>query len=171
VQDIYEVMEAIQSSREADLKSDLAAGKKRLRDSVTTLTNAARDHLTSVAPLMREHMPEAVENAMTWVDSASTAPEYVSSLCDWMGFPEPTPENTVYPVRQALENPFFGVYQAVRCQLLRAQGIAGLSDDDLNPIAWEHEAVETQRELYGEIGKAAWEKAYEGLLPDRFSRP
>jgi hypothetical protein len=53
----------------------------------------------------------------------------------------------------------------------RARGVPGLTDDDLNPITWEHEAVESQREFYREQGEAAWEKAYEGVLPDRFSRP
>ena len=174
VDQISNVMDGIQSSYDEKLTNGLAGAKLRLHDSVNALVQAARDKVTEVAPIMRDHMPEAVDNAMTWVDSASTADEYVSALCDWMGFPEPTKVNTIFPVRQALENPFFGVYQAVRCQLLRTQGVAGLSDDDLNPTVWEHDAVETQRELYQEAGdnekEAVWEKAYEGILPDRFSR-
>ena len=100
---------------------------------------------------------------MTWVDSASTDPEYVSAMCDWMGFPLPTEQNTVNPVRQSLENPFFGLYQSVRAQLLRIQGVPGLDDDDLSPTRWQHEAVERQRELYRLEGPAAWQWAYDEI--------
>jgi hypothetical protein len=167
---VSEVMDGIQSSYEQKLQSGLAGAKLRLHESVRALVQAARERATLATPAIVAHLAEAVEDGMTWVDSASTDPDYVSALCDWMGFPIPTRENTIRPVRQSLENPFFGVYQAVRAQLLRTRGVPGLSDDVLNPIAWEHEAVESQRELYGEQGEGAWEKSYEGTLPDRFSR-
>jgi hypothetical protein len=168
---VSEVIDGVKSSYEQELKTGLKGAKLRLHESVRALVQTARERATLAASTIQNHVPEAVEDGMTWVDSASTDPEYVSALCDWMGFPQPTRENTVDPVRQALENPFFGVYQGVRAQLLRRRGVPGLTDDDLNPITWEHEAVESQRELYRDQGEAAWEKAYEGVLPDRFSRP
>lgn len=157
---ISNVMGGIQSSYDQNLKSGLSGAKLRLHASVVALVQATRESTTRAASTIHAGLSQAVEDAMTWVDSASTDPDYVSAFCDWMGFPLPTEENTVNPVRQSLENPFFGVYQAVRAQLLRTEGVPGLDDDQLNPVTWEHEAVEHQRELYREEGPHAWEKAY-----------
>ena len=160
------VMGPLQSSYTQRLEDGLKEAKSRLKNSVSALVQAARERTTEAASTIRKGLPEAVEDGMTWVDSASTDTEYVSELCDWMGFPLPTRQNTVYPVRQALENPFFGVYQAVRAQLLRTQGVAGLTDDELNPITWEHEALESQREAYATWvksrfdGSPPWEEVY-----------
>ncbi len=175
---VMEVMDGIQSSYERELQKGLTGAKLRLHESVRALVQAARTRATLATSTIVEHLPEAVEDGMTWVDSASTDPEYVTALCDWMGFPIPTRQNTIWPVRQSLENPFFGVYQAVRAQLLRTQGVPGYSDDDLNPDLWEHEAVESQRELFDKSDpqdpkekEAVWETAYEGIVPFRSSQP
>jgi hypothetical protein len=157
---ISKVMGGIHSSYEQNLESGLAGAKLRLHGSVVALVQAARERTTLAASTIHAGLPEAVEDAMTWVDSASTDPDYVSAFCDWMGFPLPTRENTVNPTRQALENPFFGVYQAVRAQLFRTEGVPGWDDDQMNPASWEHEAVERQSELYRQEGSDAWEKAY-----------
>jgi len=157
---ISNVMGGIQSSYEENLKSGLLGGKLRLHASVVALVQATQGSTTRAASTIHAGLPQTVEDAMTWVDSASTDPNYVSAFCDWMGFPLPTEENTVNPVRQSLENPFFGVYQAVRAQLFRTQGVPGWDDDQMNPVTWEHEAVEHQRELYRQEGPDAWEKAY-----------
>ena len=154
------MMDGIQSSYTQKLEGGLSAGKLRLHASVFALVQAARERTTLAASSIQERLPEAVEDGMTWVDSASTDAEYVSALCDWIGFKLPTRENTVNPVRQALENSFFGVYQAVRAQLLRAEGVAGVDDDQLNPVTWEHEAIESQREAYSKDGPDAWENVY-----------
>lgn len=154
------VMGGIQSSYAEKLQGGMTEAKLRLHESVSALVQAARERTTLVASNIQEQLPQIVEDGMTWVDSASTDDGYVSALCDWMGFPLPTRENTVNPVRQSLENPFFGVYQAVRAQLLRTQGVPGLDDDDLNPVTWEHDAIEWQRKAYLEDGTKAWEKAY-----------
>jgi hypothetical protein len=159
-----------EASYAEELKSGLTGAKLRLRASVVALNKVARARAMDANSSIQAKKEEIVDDGMTWVDSASTDPVYVNALCDWMGFPAPTRENTYDPVRQSLENPFFGVYQAVRAQLLRTQGVPGLSDDELSPPLWEHQAVETQRELYKEQGEAAWDKSYEGTLPDRFSR-
>ncbi len=155
------VMGGIQSAYDDKLKSGLTEGKLKLHASVVALVQAARERATAAASAIQEKLPEAVEDGMTWVDSASTDPDYVAALCAWMGFPLATRENTVNPIRQALENPFFGVYQAVRAQLLRTQGVAGLDDDQLNPISWEHEAIVTQQKAYDDDGPSAWEKVYQ----------
>jgi hypothetical protein len=160
---ISTVMGGIQSSYEQNLKGGLSGAKLRLHRSVFALAKVARERTRLAASKIHEGLPEAVEDAMTWVDSASTDSDYVSAFCDWMGFPVPTDENTTNRVRQALENPFFGVYQAVRAQLLRIEGVPGLDDDDLSPVTWEREAVEHQRELYRQDGPEAWEKAYEEI--------
>ena len=158
---ISTVMGGIQSSYEQSLEGGLSGAKVRLHKSVFALAKVARQRTRLAASKIHEGLAEAVEEAMTWVDSASTDPDYVSAFCDWMGFPVPTEKNTVNPVRQALENPFFGVYQAVRAQLLRIQGVPGLDDDHLSPVRWQREAVEHQRQLYLEDGPEAWDKAYE----------
>ena len=155
------VMDGAQASYEKSLDSSLSGGKSRLRGSVTAFAIAARTSATKAVEELQKQLPEVVDEAMTWVDTASTDTTYVSALCDWMGFPQPTNENTVNPVRQSLENPFFGVYQAVRAQLKRTQGVPGLDDDDLSPTIWEREAVVSQRELYRQEGPAAWDKAYD----------
>lgn len=160
---ISTVMGDIQSSYAQKLQSGLAGAKVRLHGSVLALVQAARERATLAASTIQEHLPQAVEDAMTWVDSASTDPDYVSALCAWAGFPLPTRENTVNPVRQALENPFFGVYQAVRAQLYQTQGVAGWDEDQMNPITWQREAVERQRELYRQEGPDAWENAYDEI--------
>jgi hypothetical protein len=175
-------MGGLEDSYAEKLNSGLTGAKLRLKASVVALNHAARKHAMNVVSTIQDQVPDPetgltkleaiVDDGMTWVDSASTDPGYVSALCDWMGFPEPTRANTYNPVRQSLENPFFGVYQGVRAQLLRTQGVAGLDDDDLSPTIWEHEAIESQRKLYNESStpeeqEAAWEKAYEGILPDR----
>ena len=175
-------MGGLEDSYAEKLNSGLTGAKLRLKASVVALNHAARKHAMNVVSTIQDQVPDPetgltklkaiVDDGMTWVDSASTDPGYVSALCDWMGFPEPTRANTYNPVRQSLENPFFGVYQGVRAQLLRTQGVAGLDDDDLSPTIWEHEAIESQRQLYNESStpeeqEAAWEKAYEGILPDR----
>jgi len=154
------MMDGIQSSYTQKLEGGLSEGKLRLHASVFALVQAARERTTQAASSIQERLPEAVEDGMTWVDSASTDADYVSALCDWIGFKLPTRENTVNPVRQALENPFFGVYQAVRAQLLRTEGVAGVDDDQLNPVTWEHEAVESQRAAYSKDGPDAWENVY-----------
>jgi hypothetical protein len=164
---ILPVLEGMQSSYDQKLKDGLTAAKQKLHASVAALVQAAREQMTVVAPKMQEQVPHAAENAMTWVDSASTDTDYVSALCDWMGCPLPTRENTVNPVRQSLENPFFGVYVGVRAQLLRAEGVAGLSDDDLDPIRWEHDGIVRQKALYDgydDSEKAkAWTVSYDEI--------
>jgi hypothetical protein len=163
---VKSVMNGLQDSYTQQLEGGLRTAKLRLRASVRALAKAARERTTKAASGIRQRLPEAVEDGMTWVDSASTDPDYVSELVDWMGFPLPTRENTVYPVRQALENPFFGVYQAVRAQLLRTQGVPGVRDDQLSPTIWEHEALESQRKAYDTWvksrfdGPPPWEEAY-----------
>jgi hypothetical protein len=157
---ISTVMGGIQSSYEKELESGLSGAKVRLHASVVALVQVTRERTTRAASRLLDGLSATVEDAMTWVDSASTDTDYVSAFCDWMGFPLPTRENTVNPVRQALENPFYGVYQAVRAQLLRTEGVPGLDDDDLNPVTWEHEAIRYQRELYDQEGPAAWDRAY-----------
>jgi len=160
------IMGGIQASYEAKLASALAGAKLRLHDSVGALVQAARERATLAEAAIQDAVPATIEDGMTWVDSASTDPDYVASLCEWIGFPQPTRENTVDPVRQSLENPFFGVYQGVRAQLFRTEGVPGLDDDDLSPVRWEHEAVVSQAQLYSQQGEAAWNKIYEGMLPD-----
>jgi hypothetical protein len=157
------VMGDIQSSYEQKLQSGLVGAKVQLHGSVVALVQAAREQATRAASSIQERLPQAVEDAMTWVDSASTDPDYVSAFCDWMGFPLPTRENTVNPVRQALENPFFGVYNAVRAQLYQTQGVPGWDENQMNPITWQREAIERQRELYRQEGPDAWEKAYDEI--------
>ena len=164
---VTETMDALQSAYEKNLASALTAAKARLHSSVTALVQAARERATSAESVIQQKIPDIVEDGMTWVESSSTDPDYVSALCDYVGFPEPTRENTVRPVRQSLENPFFGVYQSVRAQLQRTKGVSGLTDDDMNPAGWERDAVKTQQQLYNEQNEAAWEKAYEGVLPDK----
>jgi hypothetical protein len=155
------VLEGVQSDYEDRLRTGLSGAKLQLHASVAAFAQASRKSTTETAPAVLKQLPEIVEDAMTWVDSASTDPEYVGAMCDWMGFALPTRENTVNPVRQALENPFFGIYQSVRAQLLRIQGVPGLDDDDLSPVIWEHDAVERERELYRVEGPDAWKSAYE----------
>jgi hypothetical protein len=154
------VMDGIQSSYTQKLEGGLTGAKLQLHASVAALVQATRERATLAASSVLERLRQIIEDGMTWVDSASTDPDYVGALCDWMGFPPPTRENTVNPVRQALENPFFGVYQAVRAQLLRTQGVPGLGDDQLNPVTWEHDAIESQSEAYRQDGPDAWEKVY-----------
>src|SRR5262245_9717683 len=89
------VMGGLQSSYSERLEGGLKTAKLRLRNSVSALVAAARERTTEAASAIRQGLPEAVEDGMTWVDSASTDPDYVSALCDWMGFPLPTRENTV----------------------------------------------------------------------------
>jgi hypothetical protein len=160
---ISTVMGGIQSSYEENLKTGMSAAKMRLHASVVALVQASRERTTRAASAIHAQLPDTVEDAMTWVDSASTDPDYVGAMCDWMGLVLPTRENTVHPVRQSLENPFFGVYQAVRAQLLRTEGVPGLDDDQLSPVIWEHEAVERQRELYRLEGPDAWQNAYDEI--------
>jgi hypothetical protein len=157
------IMGGIQSSYEEELERGLSGAKLRLHGSIVALAKAARARTRSTASKLLTDMPQTVEDAMTWVDSASTDSDYVGAFCDWMGFAVPTESNTVNPIRQALENPFFGVYQAVRAQLFRIQGVPGLGDDELNPIAWEHDAIEHQRELYRQLGPDAWKTAYDEI--------
>jgi hypothetical protein len=155
------VMEGVKSAYSEQMGSATSGSLKQLKDSVAALAQATREKTTEVAPAVLDQLPNLVDDAMTWVDSASTDPDYVGAMCDWMGFQLPTRENTVNPVRQSLENPFFGVYQSVRAQILRAKGVPGLDDSDLNPIRWEREAVESQQELYRTDGPDAWDKAYQ----------
>jgi hypothetical protein len=164
---LSEVMDSIQSSYEAKLHGGLA----QLDDAVGALVQASRKQATLAAPTFQKHLPEAVENGMTWVDGASTDPEYVSALCDWMGFPQPTRENTFVPVRQALENPFFGVYQLVRAQVEKANPQNPIADT-INPLEWQREAEETQNKLFLQYlheepphPEDAWDKIYQGVLP------
>lgn len=162
---VSETMDALREEYEKKAPTALAAAKQRLHDSVTALAQAASERATLAGPAIQEKVPEIVEDGMTWIESVSTDPDYVSSLCDYVGFPNPTRENTLRPVRQSLENPFFGVYQSVRAQLLKANGQG--TDDWLNPARWEREAVLTQQQLYAEQGEPAWEKIYAGVLPDK----
>jgi hypothetical protein len=164
------IMEGMQSSYEHNLADALTGAKQKLHGSVAALVQAARLQMTQAAPKMQEQVPKSAEDAMTWVDSASTNPDYVSALCDWMGCPLPTRENTVNPVRQSLENPFFGVYVGVVAQLKSAEGVPGLTDDDLDPIRWEHDGIVRQKELYDSYDDSekakAWTTSY-----DEIARP
>lgn len=155
------VMGGIQARYEQNLEAGMSAAKKKLRAAVAAFAQASREQTTKAVPEMHAKLEETVEDAMTWVDSVSPAYAYVSAMCDYMGFVLPTRENTVNPVRQSLENPFFGIYQSVRAQLLRTQGVAGLDDDDLSPTIWQREATERQRELYRMEGADAWQNAYD----------
>lgn len=155
------VMGGVEESYDEKLATGLSGAKLKLHASVAAFAQASRKTTTEVAPAVLKELPNIVDDAMTWVDSASTDPEYVGAMCDWMGFVLPTRENTVNPVRQSMENPFFGIYQGVRAQLLRTQGVAGLDDNDLSPGIWEHDAVERERELYRTDGPDAWRTAYE----------
>ena len=158
------VMEGIHASYAQTLEKGLSDAKARLRASVAALAETTRESTTRAASQISAKLANMVDDAMTWVDSASTDDDYLNAFCDWMGFPEPTDANTINPVRQALENPFFGVYQAVRAQLIRTAGVPGLDADQFNPAAWEHEAVVHQRDLYdGGNNPPAWEKVYDEL--------
>ena len=159
------VMGGFESAYEDRLSSGLSSGKKRLRDAVVALAQASRLKTNETVTELIANLPDIVDDAMTWVDSASVDPIYVRSMCDWMGLPLPSRQNTVHPIRQSLENPFFGVYQAVRAQLLRTQGVPGLHDDDLVPRIWQHEAIEYQRKVYNEaqVKEEAWEEVYDEL--------
>ena len=58
------------------------------------------------------------------------------------------------------------MYESVRAQLMRAKGVAGLSDGDIVPNQWEHEAIQREQQLYNEgtnqhDREHAWEQAYE----------
>ncbi len=161
------MLDAMNSAYDENLEVGLSGAKQRLKASILSLVQAARQQVTSAASELSERMGENVDDAMTWVDSASTDPGYVAAMCDWMGLVIPTRIATVNPIRQSLENPFFGVYQSVRAQLLRTQGVPGLDADDLNPTGWQREAVESQRSLYREYesdnggdGSGAWDAAY-----------
>jgi hypothetical protein len=63
---------------------------------------------------------------------------YIAAMCDYMGFVQPDRARTYVPVRQALENEFFGGYQAVRNQLAQAEGVDTYGQ---GPDQWEHDAV------------------------------
>lgn len=154
------VMDGLESDYESQLEAGLKGAKLQLLGAVRAFVIAARQRTTQTIEDVHPRIAELVDEAMTWVDSASTDPTYVSTFCDWMGFPLPTAENTGNPVRQALENPFFGSYQNVRAQLLRIQGVPGLDDDDLSPTRWQREAVEHQQQAYRRDGPAAWDQVY-----------
>lgn len=162
------MLAGMSSAYESNLGTALGGAKQQLRASVLALVQAARQQATSAASELHSMMTNIVDDSMTWVDSASTDPGYIAAMCDWMGFVIPTRTETVNPIRQSLENPFFGVYQSVRAQLLRVQGVPGLDDDDLSPVIWQREAVVRHRQLYDEYkrdnggdGSGAWDAAYE----------
>jgi hypothetical protein len=169
VMSAVEIIESMQDAYDQNLESDLTGAKRKLKASVAALALAARQKTDAALSNMQNQVPQAAKDAMSGVDSVSTDPDYVSALCDWMGCPAPTPENTGYPVRQSLENPFFGIYVGVRAQLLRAQGVAGLDDDDLDPIKWEHDGIVRQQEIYDghdDLEKPkAWDESYAEIPP------
>lgn len=108
----------------------VAGARQRLRTAVTQLHLAANQTLDELTTRYQRQpgqtvwdspLGQAVWDALTWVDSASTDPDYVAALCDWV-MPAPTTENTTNPIRDALENSFNDVYSAVSHQLLREQG-------------------------------------------------
>lgn len=161
------MLEAMMSDYEDNLSTSLSGAKQQLKGSILALVQAARKQATTAVSELSERMAESVEDAMTWVDSASTDPGYVADMCNWMGLIIPSRKATINPIRQSLENPFFGVYQSVRAQLMKAQGVPGLDDDDFYPPRWQREAVESQRKLYQEYerdnggdGSGAWDAAY-----------
>ncbi len=107
-----------------------AGARQRLRTAVTQLHLAANQTLDELTTRYQRQpdqtvwdspIGQAVWDALTWVDSGSTDPDYVAALCDWM-MPAPTTENTTNPIREALENAFDEEYSAVSRQLLHEQG-------------------------------------------------
>jgi len=154
------LIDLLEHGYNAGVATTLAQGKAKLHQSLTALSQSARYALTTALDGYEQRLEEAVNNALTYVDSASTDPAYIRALCDWMGVVEPNRGNSLEPVRQALENQFFGVYESVRAQLLQATGVAGWDDGDMNPNQWEHDAIQRERELYREEGEQAWGDAY-----------
>jgi hypothetical protein len=155
------VMSPFQSSYQKTLTSGLTGAKVRLRDSVVALVGAARKNGTVASPEIQTTIPAAVDDAMTWVDSTSRDAGYVSALCDWMGFPQPTLENTVVPVRHPRKLPSSASTRPFAPSCSGPQGVAGLDDDDLDPVAWQREAIQSQAEFFRQDGSDAWKKAYD----------
>jgi hypothetical protein len=72
---VKSVMTGIQDSHTQELEGGHTATKLRLRASVRALAKAARERMQKAASEIRRGLPEAVEDGMTWVDSASTDPD------------------------------------------------------------------------------------------------
>jgi hypothetical protein len=149
------------SSQKSRLDGTLKGAKLKLANNVTALVQELRARATRAFPTLDDDLVESIDTALTWVDSASTNPGFIAAMCDYMGILEPSRENTIAPIRQELENEFFGVYQSVRAELLREVGVPGLDDDDLSPTIWGHEARESHDNLYRERGEKAWDDAYD----------
>ena len=132
----------------------------RMHNEVATLSNLVRVRATGLTDQVTQQLASAVDQALTQVESVENSPEYLGLLCDWMGFTEPTRQNTIDPVRQRLEYEFIGVWAQVKAELLRENGRTGLDDSQMNPQIWAGEAERYERELYRKEGEEAWQDAY-----------
>jgi hypothetical protein len=151
------LLDGLQSSFNEHMDGTMTGAKMRLKGSVHALVLAVTEHASHAYDGIDERLRKAIDEGMTYVDSSSMDDAYLASMLDWLGFTQPTRANTLDPVRQALENEFFGVYQAVRNQLAQAQGIDTYGQ---GPNQWEHDAIQHERELYKEEGERAWDDAY-----------
>lgn len=60
--------------------------------------------------------------ALHQIEYGSTDLEYVASLADWLGVPEPNEENTTKPIKKEMMKGFERVMEDVNRQLFRQVG-------------------------------------------------
>lgn len=85
--------------------------------------------------------------------------QWIESVCDRMGFTDPTRANIYDPVRQWLEYEFIGVLAQVQGELTQDQGYTTAQESG-SPQQWSTEARLSEDRLYNKEGEKAWEDAY-----------
>jgi hypothetical protein len=156
------IVDGLADAYNSGIDGSLASAKLKLHNTVRSLAQAVSVKASHAYDGIDDRLREAVDDAMTWVDSSSMDDGYIASMVDYMGFVQPTRQNTLDPIRQQLENEFFGMYQKVRFDLEQSAGHhpGGYANQ------WEHEAHQYERALYKEEGERAWDDAYKENPPD-----
>lgn len=149
-----EIAKGVQASYNEGIQHDLEEGKDRLRNAVSALGIAASKHATLAFNQIDQVIDTAVDQAMTWVDSSSNDATYLEAMLDYLGFAQPTRAHVLDPIRQSMENAFFGLYEWVT---------ADLQGEYANK--WQHEAAQTEQAMYVHDGEKAWTEAYDPNTP------
>lgn len=148
------IANGVQGSYNEGIQHDLEEGKDRLRNAVAALGLAASKHATLAYNHVDQVIDDAVEQAMTWVDASSNDNSYLEAMLDYLGFAQPTREDVLDPIRQSMENAFFGLYEWVTADL---QGQYANN--------WQHEAAQAEQAMYAHDGEKAWSEAYDPNHP------
>jgi len=131
----------------------------RLQASVDALAHEISVREGRALAHVQEQIPTMVADALSEYENPPTDDAWLTQMCDWLGFPQPTRGTIYHPIRQQLEYDFVGILAQVQAELEQEKGLADAHDTG-SPEQWSTEARLDEQRLYHQEGEQAWDDAY-----------